>query len=396
MPVYFVTGKLGSGKSLVTVGKIRDYLNQGRMVATNLDIYQEHLVNPWAKNTRVFRLPDKPVLSDFEGLPEPYSGEYSEDKSGLVVLDECGTWFNSRNFRDKERLPVIDYLLHIRKKGWDVMFIVQNAKMIDSQVREGLGELVVYCSRFDRLGLPLIGPLFRFIGLPIKPPKIHLGLVRYGTEHHAPIAEKWIYSGTNLYDAYDTRQVFGASDFGLHCVLPPFYTYGQFVTRRKHEFRSFVITCARMVNRLSKATILFFLIGLLVGWLFLSSDEPDKTESTGIAGSIMGVVSPIKEAHADETESDEQENYNPLRGLYITASILSSETGYEYLFRNEYGQSVQPSSLGLKVKGIKDCLAFINSANLSKQVTCSPPSSEEVASSRKTGSEYLSALSASF
>ncbi|EBN6690252.1 zonular occludens toxin, partial [Salmonella enterica] len=34
MPVYFVTGKLGSGKTLVAVGKIRDYLVAGRRVAT--------------------------------------------------------------------------------------------------------------------------------------------------------------------------------------------------------------------------------------------------------------------------------------------------------------------------------------------------------------------------
>ncbi|MFK4136821.1 zonular occludens toxin domain-containing protein, partial [Pseudomonas luteola] len=37
MAVYFVTGKLGSGKSLVAVGKIRDYMIAGRRVATNLD-----------------------------------------------------------------------------------------------------------------------------------------------------------------------------------------------------------------------------------------------------------------------------------------------------------------------------------------------------------------------
>ena len=37
MAVYFITGKLGSGKSIAAVGKIRDYLNEGRAVATNLD-----------------------------------------------------------------------------------------------------------------------------------------------------------------------------------------------------------------------------------------------------------------------------------------------------------------------------------------------------------------------
>ncbi|HGS4937265.1 TPA: zonular occludens toxin domain-containing protein, partial [Vibrio parahaemolyticus] len=36
--VYFVTGKLGSGKTLTAVGKIREAFMRGVPVATNLDI----------------------------------------------------------------------------------------------------------------------------------------------------------------------------------------------------------------------------------------------------------------------------------------------------------------------------------------------------------------------
>jgi len=38
MSVYFVTGKLGNGKTLVTVGRIRDAIRAGCKIATNLDI----------------------------------------------------------------------------------------------------------------------------------------------------------------------------------------------------------------------------------------------------------------------------------------------------------------------------------------------------------------------
>ena len=38
MSVYCVTGKLGNGKTLVSVGRIRDALKKGLRVATNLDI----------------------------------------------------------------------------------------------------------------------------------------------------------------------------------------------------------------------------------------------------------------------------------------------------------------------------------------------------------------------
>ncbi|SEE79563.1 zonular occludens toxin domain-containing protein [Pseudomonas anguilliseptica] len=61
MAVYFVTGKLGSGKSLVAVGKIRDYLSEGRRVATNLDLWLDEMFT--YHDQPAIRLPDKPLLS---------------------------------------------------------------------------------------------------------------------------------------------------------------------------------------------------------------------------------------------------------------------------------------------------------------------------------------------
>src|SRR5690349_9318508 len=124
MPATLVTGKLGAGKSLVCVGKIQDYLMAGRRVATNLDLYLERLLPSRARKVQCVRLPDKPTAADLELLG---SGNDTPDESqnGLIVLDELGTWLNARQWGDKERQPVIDWLLHSRKKGWDVMFIVQ-------------------------------------------------------------------------------------------------------------------------------------------------------------------------------------------------------------------------------------------------------------------------------
>ncbi len=38
MAVYVITGKLGGGKSIASVSKVRDYLNEDRIVATNIDL----------------------------------------------------------------------------------------------------------------------------------------------------------------------------------------------------------------------------------------------------------------------------------------------------------------------------------------------------------------------
>ena len=94
MAVYVVTGKLGAGKTLVAVGKIKDKLNQGCKVATNLDLNLDKLIGEKAKATRCYRIPDKPVLADLESIGTG-TDSYDENKNGLLVLDECGTWFNA-------------------------------------------------------------------------------------------------------------------------------------------------------------------------------------------------------------------------------------------------------------------------------------------------------------
>lgn len=116
MAVYFVTGKLGSGKSLSAVGRIREYMKQGRRVATNLDIYPDKLLH---RNNRevLSRLPDKPRIEDLEllgtGDGKPLS-DYDESRFGLLVLDEMASWFNARGWADKSRHAVIEWFLHAR------------------------------------------------------------------------------------------------------------------------------------------------------------------------------------------------------------------------------------------------------------------------------------------
>lgn len=211
MAVYFLTGSLGAGKTLAAVGRIRDALVAGRRVATNLDIWPEHLVGR-SNRTCLTRLPDKPRLVDMQGLgfgcDDP---DYTGKKFGLIVLDELGTWFNTRTWQDKERLPVIDWFLHARKYRWDVIFIVQNIESIDAQLRLALCEHLVRVRRLDRFMVPLLGPLARMLGFKLPMPQIHVASVYYGlTIDKAMHVERWWYRGTELYRGYDTGQVFAS------------------------------------------------------------------------------------------------------------------------------------------------------------------------------------------
>lgn len=388
MAVYLVTGKLGSGKTLATVGRIRDYLNQGRMVATNLDLNLEKLINPWAKKSRVIRMPDKPKLHDLESLPEPYTGDYDESKTGLIVLDECGTWFNTRDYRDKERAPVIDKLLHIRKAGWDVIFIIQHIEMMDKQVRDGLGEHVVYCQRADRLGIPLITPLAKIAGMDIRPPKIHLAIVKYGTSQASPVVDRWVYNGTDLYGAYDTRQVFGANDCQMYSMMPPFLTFGRFKTKQQHAKEKSRETISKIKTFCKGAKRTFFLLGLTIGVTvnFFDDSQPSKANAETIT------QNEITEPEKPEETTPQQPVYNPLSGLYISGSVVTSN-GIDYILYNEYEENINPESLGITLRPISSCKVVLLTGSTSRTVTCHRPAKKSKTETRPSANELLSALS---
>lgn len=222
MAVYFVTGELGSGKTLAVVNRIQDYLVQGRRVATNINLRLEHLMRRGEHD--VLRLPDWPKAADLFALGEGFP-KYEESRFGGIFLDEAATYLNARDWNAAGRSDFMKWLLHARKLRWDVYFIVQDLKMIDSQMRAALCEHLVLCYRWDRVALPLVGPLFRLLKFKTpKLPHLHSAVVKYGSSHNSPVSDTWTFQGKHLYKAYDTMQkLMGESPLstydGLSCTL---------------------------------------------------------------------------------------------------------------------------------------------------------------------------------
>ncbi|MDR5617371.1 zonular occludens toxin domain-containing protein [Arsenophonus sp.] len=281
MAVYFVTGALGSGKSLISVAKIQDKLIKGCPVATNIDLKPHNMsaVGKMAKKIMIYRLPDKPTLFDLNAIGRG-NKTYDEKLNGLLVLDECGTWLNTRSWNDKSRQPVLDWFLHARKLGWDIIFLVQNISLVDKQAREALAEHVVYCRRLDRFAIPLIGSLLGIIfGAKISAPKIHLGIVKYGDNIQSPVVERWIYRGTDLYDAYDTKQQFSSFyNKGVYCLLPPYSIYGRY---QQPLTLSKIMRLTRIyLKRFSKLRLLILgcLLGISMGYFFIHYPQKEILE----------------------------------------------------------------------------------------------------------------------
>lgn len=235
MTIYVVTGKLGSGKSLLAVDKIRQYVVQGRRVATNLDLKLENLLAPKRRAVDVVRIPDKPTVADLEMLGKGCD-TVDEKRYGLIVLDELGVWLNARTWADKGRQGVLDWLRHSRKFRWDILFLIQHPESLDKQVRQDLMEYLVKCRRFDKIKLPIISALGEFLTFGLWDgylPKIHLGVVIYtegGNPQSPLVTDRWFYRAHDLYSAYDTEQVFSDRyDSGPYSYLTPWHLKGRYM-----------------------------------------------------------------------------------------------------------------------------------------------------------------------
>jgi hypothetical protein len=238
MSVYVLTGKLGCGKSLLAVSKIREALRAGRRVATNLDLWLEKMLPPGNRTAQVLRVPDKPTSADLDAIGMG-ADVLDEERYGLLVLDELGSWANARGWGDKDRQAVIEWLIHSRKKRWDVLFLVQHESMIDKQIRDALMQYHVSCKRLDKIRVPFFGTLGWLLSLGAwngRVGRVHLGVVVDAATSNSVtrgiVTDRWLYRGNALFASYDTEQVFSSTyPHGLYSYLPPWQVFGRYQLR---------------------------------------------------------------------------------------------------------------------------------------------------------------------
>lgn len=193
--IYVITGHLGSGKSLLAVQLAYEYLRQGKRVASNITLFPEYAL-PSRSRASPIKLPYIPTAHHLEALGQGYDGAYDEDRFGLVLLDEAGSWLNSRDWADKDRRGLFTWITHARKFGYDVALIVQDYEALDAQIRRSVTEIYVKCARLDRIKFPF---------LPLKLPRMHVATARYQSAT-GPMVKRWFSRGNDLFKAYDTRE----------------------------------------------------------------------------------------------------------------------------------------------------------------------------------------------
>lgn len=370
MAFYFVTGKLGNGKTLSCVGRIRDKLRAGCIVATNIDIDLVAMFGPRTDKPRVIRVPDKPTVEDLEKIGNA-NPTYDESKNGLLVLDECGTWFNSRNWQDKTRQAVNNWMLHARKLGWDVLLIVQDISIVDSQARDALSEHTVFCKRIDNVAIPFFGSLYKSItGSRLRLPRLHMARVVYGTTPDSILSDRWVYRGNDLFACYDTKQAFMA-DYPHHVYsqLTPWHLKGRYQRPRDKEFymRLTKIMWKRFRSPLALACGVLLGVSIAATAAFASvyHDLKKQTQQVSIAAS------------AKKVEPEKKQEYDFLDGATIVIAMSYSDGQHSrFSFRvtkaGAYSilEEKQLQMIGYRAYPVDDCLVMLIGHGQRRYVQC--------------------------
>lgn len=143
MTIELYTGFVGSGKSYAAVKngtQIADAVLGSRHVIANFPV-----TRPKTFLSRFRKVKDRDtrwIFKDNEELTVEYlvnksiENEWNKKEgSCLVIFDEASIPFNSRNWNSSDRMDWIKFLTQSRKFGYDFIFITQDGRMLDKQIR---------------------------------------------------------------------------------------------------------------------------------------------------------------------------------------------------------------------------------------------------------------------
>jgi hypothetical protein len=236
MADFAYVGKKGTGKSKHAVMTMRDYLSEGRRVATNIDIDLSVLFGKFSRHTYI-RVPDKPSAFDLQSIGRGYDGDdYRRRGAGALVLDELGIWFNTRDFTDKRRAESLAYLALCRKYRWDVYYLMQDVEQVDKQLRVSFIQYTCRHTALEDVRIPFVGWIISLLFGKRAGylPEFYVWTTRQGTNPLGVKTDGGSFLGRDIERAYDTEQIFG-DDYphGAHSVLSPWHVEGRYL---KPEF----------------------------------------------------------------------------------------------------------------------------------------------------------------
>lgn len=167
--IELYSGFVGSGKSYCATHlacRIVDSRFNNTYVIANFPIKPKKRFLHWFYKDNNKYLPlDRWIYKSNDDLTVKYlldkslkMGWNKKESSALLIFDEASIPFNSRTFHNSDRMEWIKFLTQSRKFGYDVIFITQDSRMIDRQIRS-LVEYEVVHKKLNNM------PLLRWLSL---------------------------------------------------------------------------------------------------------------------------------------------------------------------------------------------------------------------------------------
>ena len=135
--ITLYSGTPGSGKSL----------HLAREVSKHLKVYKRAVIANFPINMELVAKDGKRKVGDFIYLPNheitvDYLRKYAKEhhrigREGqtLIVIDEAGIMFNTRDYGNFDRKGWIQFFMTHRHYGFNVILVAQNDRLIDRQIR---------------------------------------------------------------------------------------------------------------------------------------------------------------------------------------------------------------------------------------------------------------------
>jgi len=213
----YVTGPMGSGKSLYGVRRIVDYVSSGRYVITNVELYPDWhhrlakhvapLKSARARQKLAGRLQRLYVYEDDLLQAMRYRVPGRGEARALFVWDETHNDLSNRNWRERQKAhttsrgtdATLEWATQLRKLGFVGFLLSQHHENTDVALRRVCNWLVRLQNQKENV---------RVLGLPVTPWPLFLAFwyatnIPQGSTQKAAKVERYFLSWhRNLYDTH--------------------------------------------------------------------------------------------------------------------------------------------------------------------------------------------------
>jgi hypothetical protein len=201
--IEIVEGRgVGAGKSFYVCGRIIDHLAVGGSVCASdtFGLKWDACVKLVAKRFGVMLEADQYRTFSEDDVPRLHevTPQGTPECPVLVVVDECHTKLNARDWADKSKREFFNWLTQSRHDDNDCMFISQAAANIDKQI----ARLVTYIQRARNMTtwkIPGLGkwPLKQFV------------ISTYDSDGRTCLEKKWVWHDKEIFACYESKVMKG-------------------------------------------------------------------------------------------------------------------------------------------------------------------------------------------